>query len=321
MFSYNKLIVLRLQVSVGNLTLGDFDRTSVAAFVCLGMVKTTRKEGENLGRSPRLTSSASPRLREEEQVASASQTCSSGPRKGDTPETVDLTGRPKSKLMVPSQQSALSLVASAGTKDSGRQLPSAAIAVNQQIACMKSTYVNKSIVSLSGTAFKYIKHFSAPAQEPVPHARATEEPSTLSVARTNPLKMEAAPSAAAGSPGNPRGSDGPSRNSRGSGSKTNDLRTVSALGEAIGTRGTSASEGNLRGSDSSRLLGTTSALGEALGSCTSAARALREALGSGTSTASSLGEALGSGTLTSKENPRRSDDPSRERTPARESVS
>ena len=181
--------------------------------------------------------------------------------------------------MVPSQQPALSLVASAATEDPGRQLTSSAIAVNQQIACMKSTSIKKSIASLSGTAFKYIKHVSAPAQEPVPHARASEEPSTPSVARTNPLKVEAAPSSSAGPPGNPRGSDGPSRNVHGSGSKTNDLRTVSVLGEAPSTRGTSASKGDLCGSDSSRLLGTTSAPGEALGSCTSAVSALREALG------------------------------------------
>ena len=269
--------------------------------------------------------------------------------KGETPETVDLTGRPKSKFMVPSQESALSLVASAGTEDPGRQLPSSAIAINQQVTCMISTYINKSIASLSGTAFKYIICFSAPAQEPVPHVRATEEPSTPSVARINPLKIEGAPSAAAGPPGNPRGSDGPLRNARGSGSKTKYLRTVSALGEAPGTRGTSTSEGNLPGSDSSELLGTTSALGEALGSCTSAASMVREALGNGTSTANALGEALGSctlvaslvrealgngtstasalgeslgsGTPASKENLRGSHNPLRERTPAGESVS
>ena len=67
--------------------------------------------------------------------------------------------------------------------------------------------------------------------------------------------------------------------------------TASALGEALG-RGTSKSEGNLRGSNSTRLLGTASA----------------------------LGEALGRGILTSEGNPRGSDGPSRERAPARGSV-
>ena len=88
------------------------------------MVKTTR-EGENLRRSPRFSSSTSPRLREEEQVVFAPQTCSPGPMEGDT--SVDPTERPKSKFMVPSKQTALTLVASAVTEDPGRQVPSSAI--------------------------------------------------------------------------------------------------------------------------------------------------------------------------------------------------
>ena len=78
------------------------------------MVKVTR-EAKPLRRSPRLTSSASPRLKEEEQVIFVSQTCSPGPMKGETSETVDPTGRPNSKFVVPSQQPALNLVASAAT--------------------------------------------------------------------------------------------------------------------------------------------------------------------------------------------------------------
>ena len=94
-------------------------------FVCLDIVKTAR-EGDNLRRSPSLASSASPRFREEELVVFASQTCLPGPMKGDT--SVDATERPNSKFMVPSQQPALTLVASAATEDPGRQLPSSAIA-------------------------------------------------------------------------------------------------------------------------------------------------------------------------------------------------
>ena len=68
------------------------------------------------------------------------------------------------------------------------------------------------------------------------------------------------------------------------------LGTASALEKAFSARGTSTSEGNLRGSDSSRLLGTASALREALG---------------------------GRSTPTSEGNPRGSDGPSREGTPTR----
>ena len=224
--------------------------------------------------------------------------------------------------MVPSQQPALTLVASAATEDPGRQLPSSAIATENQVTCMKSTPIDRSIASSSGTVFKYIyPHFSAPAQEsvhpsqPTP-ARTTEELSSLPVASINPLKMDAAPSAAAGPPEDPHGSDGSTGSAPGSGSETRSLQTTDTLGEAPG-RGTSTvsvlgetlgrctpkSEENLRGSDCSRLLGTASALGEAFGS--------------GTLTASVLGEALGSGTPTSKRNPHGSDGPSRERAPAR----
>ena len=137
-----------------------------------------------------------------------------------------------------------------------------------------------------------MKRFSAPTQKLAP-ARATEEPSGPSVASTNPLKMDTALSAAAGPPRNPRGSYGPTGSTRGSGSKTRDLRAASALGEALGTRGTSTSERDLRRSDSTTLLGIASA----------------------------LGEELGSGTSTSNGNPRVSNGPLREETRARGSVS
>ena len=128
------------------------------------MVKTTR-EGENLRRSPRLTSVASSRLREEDQAILSSQTCSLGPMKGDASETVDPMGQPNSKFMVPSQQPALTLVASTATEDPSRQLSSSAIDIENQVACMKSTSIDRGLASSSSTAFKYIQHFSAPAQE------------------------------------------------------------------------------------------------------------------------------------------------------------
>ena len=154
------------------------------------MVKTTR-EGENLRRSPRLASSASPRLRGEDQAIFASQTCSPGPMKGDT--SADPTERPKCRVMVPPEQPALTLVASAATEDYDRQLPSFAIVTENQVACMKSTSIDRSIACSSSTAFKYIQpHLSAPAQgsvhfsEPAT-ARTSEELSALSAASTNPL--------------------------------------------------------------------------------------------------------------------------------------
>ena len=85
-------------------------QTSAAAFVCLGMVKSTC-EGEKLRvrGGPRLASPTGTRPREEEQVGS--QTCSPGSMEGDT--SVDPTERPNSKFMVPPQQPALILVAPA----------------------------------------------------------------------------------------------------------------------------------------------------------------------------------------------------------------
>ena len=129
--------------------------------------------------------------------------------------------------------------------------------------------------------------------------------------------MDATPSAAAGPPGNPRGSDGSTGNAREGGSGTRSLQTASVhrvilgsstiasmLGGILG-RGTSKSEGNLWGCDRSRLLGTASALGEALGGDTSA---------------SAPGGSLGSGTSTSQGNPGGSHGPSRKGALARGSA-
>ena len=106
------------------------------------MVKITR-EGENLRRSTRLTSSASPKLKEEEKVVFASQACSSGPMKGDA--SVDPTERPNSKSIVSSQQPILTQVVSAATENSGRQLLSSAITIENRVACMKSTSIDGNI--------------------------------------------------------------------------------------------------------------------------------------------------------------------------------
>ena len=105
-------------------------KTSVAVFVGLDMVKSTR-EGENPRRSPRFASSASTKFKEEEQVELASQICSRGPVKGDTSE--DPTERPNSKFMVPSQQPALTLVAPAAAEDPRSQLTTSAIASKDQV--------------------------------------------------------------------------------------------------------------------------------------------------------------------------------------------
>ena len=70
--------------------------------------------------------------------------------------SVDPTERPNSKFIVPSQQPAITLVASAATEDPGSQLPSFAIATEDQVACIKSTSrsIDKSVASSSSTAFK-----------------------------------------------------------------------------------------------------------------------------------------------------------------------
>ena len=97
------------------------------------MVKTTR-EGENR-RSPKISSFAGTRSKEEEQ--NASQICSPGSMKGDTP--VDPTERPDSKFMIASKEPALTLVALAAAEGHGRQLPDSAFASENQVACMNPT--------------------------------------------------------------------------------------------------------------------------------------------------------------------------------------
>ena len=168
------------------------------------MVKTTR-EGEKIRGGPRLASPTSTRLREEEQADFVSSTCSPGSIKGDT--SVDPSGRPNSKFMVPSQQPALTLVASAAAEDPGSQLTTSVISSEDQVdqvACIKftNTFIDRSIASSSSPASKYIyPHLSAPARgsmhssdEPT-LARTTGELCSPRIASTNPLKTNAASSA------------------------------------------------------------------------------------------------------------------------------
>ena len=291
-----------------SLTLGYCGRISVAVFVCLDMVKTTH-EGENHRRSPRLARSTSPRLREEEQVDFASQTCSPGSMEGDT--SVDPTSRPNSNFMVPSQQPALTLLASSATEDLGSQLPSSAIATEDQVACIKSTStcIDKSIASSSSTAFKYIYPlFSAPTRGSLHSsdepklARKTRELCSPPVASINPAKMDAAPSATTGPPGNPRGSDGSTGNGRRSGSETRSLRTTTAKMDAAPSA-TAGPPANPRGRD-----GPTGNARQS-GSETRSLRTIsghKVTLGSGASTASMPGRILDRGTDDPTRNGRRS---------------
>ena len=292
------------------------------------MVKFTR-EDEILKRGPRLASPTNTRLREEKQVDSASQTCSPGPMKRNT--SVDPTERPNSYFMVPFQQPALTLVASAAAEDPGSQLTTSAIASEDQVARIKSTstYIDKSIASSSSTAFKYIYQHSsdAPARGSMYSSdqpalvRTTGELCSPPAASINPLKTNVASPAAADPPGNLRGSDcsGLLGTSSVPG-RTLGHTTASTPGEVLGhDPATSRREEDLRGRDRSRLLETVSTLGEVLGGGISAG-ALGEAPGGGTSAGAPEG-ALGGCTPTSKRNPRGSDGPSREKALAREPIS
>ena len=204
--------------------------------------------------------------------------------------------------MVPSQHPALILVASAATEDPGSQLPSGAIATEDQVTCIKSTSTStdKSIASSSSTAFKYIyQPFSdAPARGSM---HPSDEPALArTTSRCEHQSCEdgcciicccgPAREGLLGTSSVPGGTLGNT--------------TASMLGEVLGR--TSRSQENLRGHDRSRLLETTSTLGEVLG---------------GATPASAPGEALGRRTTTSKGCPRGSDGPSREKALARESVS
>ena len=72
-----------------------------------------------------------------------SPTCSPEPMKEDTP--VDSTERPISKFMVPSQQPALTLVASAPAEDLGSQLTTSAIASEDQVD--QAAYIQSTSIS------------------------------------------------------------------------------------------------------------------------------------------------------------------------------
>ena len=149
--------------------------------------------------------------------------------KGDT--SVDPTERPNSKLMVPSQQPALILVASAAAEDSRSQLTciTSAIAPDDQVVCMKSTSsFDQSITSSPSTIFEYTCLHFAPARRPLYFsdgpartlgalcpslARTTvelcssPEPYSPPAASSNPLKTDATSPTAAVPLGKLRGSE------------------------------------------------------------------------------------------------------------------
>ena len=100
------------------------------------MVKSTR-EGERLKQEGPQANPTGTRLRKEKKTESVPPTCSREPMKGDT--SMDPTERPNSKFMVPSQQPALTLVASAAAEDSRSQLITSSIAPDDQDVRLKST--------------------------------------------------------------------------------------------------------------------------------------------------------------------------------------
>ena len=220
------------------------------------MVKTTR-EGENR-RSPKISSFAGTRSKEEEQ--NASQICSPGSMKGDTP--VDPTERPDSKFMIASKQPALTLVALAAAEGHGRQLPDSAFASENQVACMNPTSSTDRIAFSSSAISACI----APARDSPLFSNELALPQTTGedfapppVASTDSQKTDAALSAAASPPGNPRRSDGPMGDACESTSGTRGFRTASMyeatfdahmLGEIFGPR---TSKEDIRGRDRSRL--------------------------------------------------------------------
>ena len=189
------------------------------------MVKSTRG-GEKLRGSLRLASPTSTRVREEEQADFVSPPCSPEPMKGDT--SVDPTKRPNSKFMVPSQQPALTVVASAAAEDPGSRLFTPAIAPEDQVVRIKSTSlsIDKSIAVSSSTLHSSIyvnipqthqpeDPYIPPMNLPSPERSTGEElNSPPPAASTDPQKTDAAPSAAASPTWNHRGSDGPTRNAR-----------------------------------------------------------------------------------------------------------
>ena len=126
------------------------------------MVKSTREGERQKKEGPRARPTGT-RLWEEKQADSAPPICSREPMKRDT--SVDPTERPNSKFMVPSQQSALTLVASAAAEDSRSQLITSAIAPGDQVVCMESTSSSdQSITSSPSTIFEYTCLHFAPAR-------------------------------------------------------------------------------------------------------------------------------------------------------------
>ena len=253
------------------------------------MVKSTR-EGEKLRGGPCFASPANTRFREEEQADFVSPTCSPEPMKGDT--SVDPTEGSISKSMVPSQQLALTLVASAATEDPGSQLITSAIASKDQGVRIKSagTSTDKTRVLhfspvLHPSIYIYIWHLpegpyiTCPHLPEGPYITSMNPPSpehlrscALPVANTNPLKTDAALSAAVGPPGKLRGNDCSELIGTAcvpGGTHGCSTSPASTLGEKLGPR-TSRPEEDPRGRDRLRLLGTTSTLGEVLGDGTTA---------------------------------------------------
>ena len=241
------------------------------------MVKTTR-EGENR-RSPRIASSAGTRLKEEQ---TASQIRSPGSLKGDTP--VDPTEPPDSKFMTASEQPTLTLVALAAAKDHSRQLPDSAFASEYQAACMNLTcaytapardsplFPNEPAITHSATSACFAPARDSPlfSNEPALAPTTGEDLSPPPVGSTNLQKTDAAPSAAASSPGNPRESDGPTGDACKSTSGTRGFWTATMYDATLGTRTLGevrdprTSEEDLRGRDGT----TASAPGGALGRVT-----------------------------------------------------
>ena len=215
------------------------------------MVKTIR-EGENR-RNSRTASSAGTRSKEEQ---TASQIRSPGSMKRDTP--VDPTERPDSTFMTASKQPALTLIALAAAEGDGRQLPDSAFASENQAACMNPTSSTDRItISSSATSACIAPARDSPLfpNEPALPQTTGEDLFPPPVGSTDPRKTDATPSAAASSPGNPRGSDGPTGDACESTTGTRCFPTAIMYDATLGTRtlgevrGPRTSEEDLRGRD------------------------------------------------------------------------
>ena len=241
------------------------------------MVKTIR-EGKNR-RSSRIASSAGTRSKEEQ---TASQISSPAPMEGDAP--VDPMERPDSKFMIAPKQPALTLVALAATEDHGRQLPDSAFASENQAASMNPTSsTDRILISSSATSACIAPSRDSPLfpnESALPQTTG-DDLSPPPVGSTDPRKTDAAPSAAASSPRNPPGSDGPTGDACESTSGTKDFRTASMYDATLGTRtlgevrGPRTSEEDLRRRDGT----TASAPGGSLDRVTASFGNPREADG------------------------------------------